>query len=113
MNTLLASLLVFNNIDKLKCLHDLVIGICWSMNELVVVKIHLGQKLELIVQVFAIHQFPFLSQTYRSQFDKVQVCVLWDFINCDTLGVILQGDDVDEHSKPWIWIHTSIILPFL
>ena len=38
---ILASLLVFNNTDKLKWSHDLIIGICWSVDELVVV-FHLG-----------------------------------------------------------------------
>jgi hypothetical protein len=39
---MLASLLVFNNTDKLKYLYDLVVGIFWSMDELVIVVIHFG-----------------------------------------------------------------------
>jgi hypothetical protein len=35
--SLLASLFVFNNTDKFKWLHDLVVGICWSMDEHVVI----------------------------------------------------------------------------
>jgi hypothetical protein len=29
----------------------------------------------------------------------VHACILWDVIDCHTLGIILLGDDVDEHSK--------------
>lgn len=99
MNSILASLLVFNNTDKRKWSHDLVVSLCWSVDDLVVVVIHLGWKFELIVQVFAMHQFFFIFQSHGRQVDEVQTCVLWDVIDYDTLGVVLIGDDVDEHSK--------------
>ena len=74
MNTIRASLLVFDNTNELKWPHDLVVGICWSMDELVVV-IHFGKKFELVVQVFVVHQSSFLSQSHARQFDEVQACV--------------------------------------
>lgn len=45
MNTILAKLLVFNYTDKLKWLHDLVVGICWSVNEVVIVIIQMHRVL--------------------------------------------------------------------
>lgn len=66
MDTILASLLVFNNTNKLKWLHDLVVGICWRMDELVVVVIDLTYKFKLILQVFVIHQISFLSRGHGS-----------------------------------------------
>lgn len=89
MNTILESLLVFNNADKLKQSHVLVVGICWSMNELDIVVIHLAQKYDLIVQLFAIHLFSFLSQSHERQIDEVQACALWNATNCDIVGVSL------------------------
>ena len=47
MNTILATLLVFNYTDKLKWLHDLVVGICWSVNEVLIVIIQVDRILNL------------------------------------------------------------------
>jgi hypothetical protein len=43
---ILQSLLAFDNAGKLKYLHNLVVGILWSMNELVVFVIRLSLRLE-------------------------------------------------------------------
>lgn len=40
LNTSLASILVLNNDNQLQYSHDLVVGVRWSKNELVVVVIH-------------------------------------------------------------------------
>lgn len=40
VNTSLASILVLNNANQLQYSHDLVVGVRWSNNELVVVVIH-------------------------------------------------------------------------
>ena len=61
---------MFNNTDKHKWLHGLVAGICWSMDDLVVVVIHLGWKFELIVQVFAITNFSLFSKAMEDNFKK-------------------------------------------
>lgn len=42
------------DIDQLKQLHDHVVGVHWSMDELVNVIIHLALRIEHIVKVFAI-----------------------------------------------------------
>jgi hypothetical protein len=49
--------------------------------------------------MLVIRQFSFLFQSHGTQFDEVHACILWDVIDCHTLGIILLGDDVDEHSK--------------
>ena len=95
-----AILLTFYNTNKIKQSHDLVVGICRCMNELVTLVIHLAQKSKHIIKMFATHPFPFLSQCMRGHFLKIRVYAMQDVTNCDMVCDILLGDNVDYHSKP-------------
>ena len=93
------------------------------MNELVTLVIHLAQKSKHIIKMFTIHPFSFLSQCMRGHFREVRACAMRDVTNCNTVCNILFGDNVDYHSKTWIWngshpnykvtIHESGALPFV
>ena len=65
LNTTLGKLLTLYNTCKFKYLHDLIVGVRWSVNELVTIVIHLAQKSRHIIKMFAIHPFFFLSQRLR------------------------------------------------
>ena len=73
------------------------------MNELITLIIHIAQKSKHIIKMFAIHPFPFISQRMRGHFREVRACAMRDVANCDTVCNILFGDNVDYHSKSWIW----------
>ena len=103
LNRTLAILLTLYNTNKFKQSHDLVVGICRCINELITLIIHLAQKSKHIIKMFAIHPFPFLSQCMRGHFCEVWAYAMRDVGNCDTVCDILHGDKADYHSKAWIW----------
>ena len=53
--------------------------------------------------MFAVHPFRFLSQSMRGHFCDVPACAMWDIVNCDRVGVVFLGDNVDYHSEYGIW----------
>lgn len=83
-------------------MHDFVVCKCWNMDELVVFKIHFVEKFEHILLMFAIHLFPFLSQSSRQHFGEIWTCASRDTTNCNTISVVLLINDVDDYSKPWV-----------
>ena len=72
LNTTLGILLTFYNTYKFKKLHDLTIGVHWSVNEHVATVIHLTQKSKHIIKMFAMHPFYFLSQRLRPYLSSIQ-----------------------------------------
>lgn len=68
---------------QLKKSHDLIVGIHWSINEFVVVIIHLAQKHEYVVRCLLYTKFSFLSPSLRGHFGEVQARALWDVANCN------------------------------
>ena len=84
-------------------MHDLVIGICRCINELITFVIHLVQKSKHIIKMFTIHSFSFLSQCMRRHFCKILACAMRDVANCHMVCDIPLGDNVDYHSKSMIW----------
>lgn len=80
LSTTLGILLTLHNTGKFKKLHDLVVRERWSVKELVIVIVHLAQKSKHIIYIYIVH----------------------DIVNCDILGVVLLGDNVDYHSKSGI-----------
>src|ERR1700738_132312 len=123
LNRPFAILLTLYNTSKFKWSHDLVIGICRCMNELVTLVIHLAQKSKHIIKMFTIHPFSFLSQCMRGHFCEIRACAMRDVANCDMICDIMLGDNVDYHSKARIWngsdpnhivtLHKSGDLPFV
>jgi hypothetical protein len=95
LNTTLGILLTFYNTCKFKDLHNLIVGVCWSVNELVTTVIHLTQKSKHIVKMFAIHPFSFFSQRLRSHYREVKACIMWHVNNCDKIFDVILGDDVE------------------
>ena len=73
------------------------------MNKIVTLVIHLTQKSKYIIKMFAIHPFPFISQCMRKHFREVWECAIRYVTNCDMLYNILFGDNVNYHSKTFIW----------
>lgn len=65
LNMTLGTLLTLYITSKFKQLHDLIVGRCWSMNEFVIVVIHLEQKLKYIIHMFSVHPFAFFPQNLR------------------------------------------------
>jgi hypothetical protein len=53
--------------------------------------------------MFAIHQFPFISQCLRGHFHEVWTRAMRVVANCDAVCDIHFGDNVDYHSIVWIW----------
>ena len=101
-NITLASLLTLKDSSQPKKSYDLVVGICWSMNDFVIGVINLAQKHEYIVNLFVVHPFSLLSQAVRGPFCEVCACAMQEFANYSAVGGILLGDNVDYHPRSWI-----------
>jgi hypothetical protein len=54
--------------------------------------------------VFAVHPFPFLSQSLKGHFGEVWARALWDVANYSTICKVCLADVVDYHSKSMIWM---------
>lgn len=74
INTTLPSLLPFNNTNQLKYSHNLVVGESWSMNELVVVVVHLAQKFKHIIRCLNYTHFPLFPKAWDDIFMNLGIC---------------------------------------
>ena len=96
----LAILLTLYNTSKFQQSHDLIIGICRCMIELVTFVMHHAQKSKHIIKMFAIHPFLFLYQCMRGFFRESM------HVQCGMLPIvihvydILLEDNVDYYPKP-------------
>jgi len=53
--------------------------------------------------MFVVYYFPFLFQSLGWHLHGVKACAMWDVANCDTISVVLLGNDVNWYSKSWRW----------
>ena len=74
--------LAFNNYSKLKYMHDLVVGVGWSMTEFVMVVVHIViRNLNTQTKSFAVHPFYVFSKaTY-------EILVKSNHVHCGVLAM--------------------------